>query len=370
VDLPIRRLHLRLNFVPVEGTSMRGTMRAALAMAAAVVAAAAAVVTAPGRTFADTTLPLAGFGDLVVDGAHQHVLVSGGATGNEIAVTDLSGRVVKTIGGQFGASGLALSQDGRTAFVALAAGDAISAIDTATLAERARYATGPGTCPTHLAGAGSRLWFGYGCDSSTGGGIGLLDTTADPPAVRLGQQGPARFVGAPLLVTAPGAPASLIAGQLGLSPASVEVYSVSADGSLALGASSTAPGDNLADVAETPDGATLFTAAASPDYVQGLAVADFSRRGVFDTGPFPDATAVSADGRYLAAGARTSGTDVLVFRIADARLVRSVDFRTGDLQTLLPRGLAWAPDGRRLFAVTGDSVDRPPALRVISRPTG
>jgi hypothetical protein len=122
----------------------------------------------------DNELGLPAFGDLVVDQDHDQVYITGGSSSNGVVVTDLDGRVKKTITGQYGATGLALNADNHKLYVALAAGDAISVIDTHTLKEVERHATGSRTCPTHLVRAGERLWFGHGCDGTWSGGVGRV----------------------------------------------------------------------------------------------------------------------------------------------------------------------------------------------------
>lgn len=84
--------------------------------------------------------------EIVVDEAHGHVYIAGGRAGT-VLVRDLEGNEVTTITGQRDASGLALSPDGSVLYVANAHADAISAIDTTTLTEVARYPTGTDTCP-------------------------------------------------------------------------------------------------------------------------------------------------------------------------------------------------------------------------------
>ncbi|HEU5109389.1 MAG TPA: hypothetical protein VFT95_12680, partial [Micromonosporaceae bacterium] len=201
-------------------------MRRGALVGAVVVATAVSVVGAPAASAAPE-LPLSGFGDVVVDSVRQWVFVSGGGSSNGVVVTDFSGRVRKTIANQPGADGLELSADGTRLFVALSAGDAVSVIDTSTLQETARYATGAGSCPTHLARTGNLVWFGYGCeDGNWSGKIGKLDPAAAEP-VSGEQQGAARFQRAPLLASSGAEGGPLVAGQLALSLSMVQVYSVS-----------------------------------------------------------------------------------------------------------------------------------------------
>lgn len=342
---------------------MTVSLRRAAAGSAVALALAAGVVGAPAAR-ADEALPLTDFAGLVVDNARKQLFVTGGESNNTVVVTDFSGDVEKTIPHQFGASGMVLSADGATLYVALAAGDAISAIDTATLTEKARYTVGPQTCPTHLARTDRYVWFGYGCDSVWNGRIGRLDTAATPPAVALDQQGEARFQRAPFVTSTTDADGPVLAGQLELSQASVHAFSVDAAGALVPGASGGGVGSNLTDLSLTPDGSVFYAAAGSRDQVDGFATADLSRRGGYATGSYPNAVAVSPDGRHLAAGVHTTGDDVSVFPIGGTRPVDT--FSLGG--TLSPRGLAWSADRRRLFAVTHVEPDSSPTLRVVSNP--
>ena len=169
--------------------------RALAVVAAGAVAAAggiASVALSAGPAAAATTqfveLPFTSSysGMLLVDPANQHLFVTGGAGSSSIVVVDYSGNTVATIPNEPGATGLALSSDGSTVYVALAGGDAISAISTSTLTETARYATGTGTDPAYVAYAGGKVWFGYNSSFSSGpAGIGSLDPGTSPATVTL-----------------------------------------------------------------------------------------------------------------------------------------------------------------------------------------
>jgi hypothetical protein len=133
--------------------------------------------TVPASADSTTRLPITSYSDMVVDGVHHRVFISNPSAGN-IAVTDYNGVVVGRVSSEPGAAGLALSNDSATLYVALSTVDAISAIDTATLAETARYPIGTGTAPASLALAGGKIWFGYGRAGQ--GNIGSLDLSPQP----------------------------------------------------------------------------------------------------------------------------------------------------------------------------------------------
>jgi DNA-binding beta-propeller fold protein YncE len=318
----------------------------------------------PAHATTPDTLPLPAFGAMAVDQAHKRVFVSGGAASNGILVLDFSGRTVKTLNGQFGATGLVLSEDGRTLYAALAAGDAISAIDTATLTESKRFPTGAQTCPTHLARTGALVWFGYGCDATWNGRIGRLDPVAAEPVVL--DKGNVVFQTAPLLSSAGGAAGPLVATQLDLSLADAHVFTVGS-GELVAGPAGEVFGSNVLDLAMSPDGATLHSAAGSRDRVEAFAATDLARRGTYVTGPHPNAVRVSPDGRFVAVGAYTSRDKAIwVFAVDAANPVNAFDL---DGDVLANRGLAWSGDGKHLFAITQGATDSRPRFTAISRPT-
>ncbi|SER98661.1 hypothetical protein [Lentzea albida] len=324
------------------------------------VLALGSAVTAARATGGDV-LPLPGFGDLAVDDARERVFVSGGRSSNSVVVVDEHGRVKKKIDNQFGASGLVLSEDARTLYVAQAAGDAISAIDTTTFAETARYPTGARTCPAHLARTGTVVWFGYGCEDEWNGGVGRLDPAAATP-VTLDEQGDVLFQGAPLVTSAG---TTVVAGQLTTSLSGVHVYRAEAGG-LTPGASGDAPGGNLTDVALSPDGTGMYTAAGSRTQVQGFATEDLSGRGSYSTGPYPNAVAPSPNTTHVATGAYTTRSKAItIFPVGGTVATRSYD-----LGGAVPadRGLAWSADSQRLYAVLQGTTDPRPRLEVFSRP--
>ncbi|ONI86989.1 hypothetical protein ALI144C_10130 [Actinosynnema sp. ALI-1.44] len=301
-----------------------------------------------------------------MDDVHKQVFITGGPSSNSILVTNFSGQVTKTIDNQLGATGLELSADSTQLYVALASGDAIAVIDTTTLAETARHATGARTCPTHLARAGAYVWFGYGCEGTFTGKIGRYDPATGQPVGNL--QGNARFQRAPLLTAATTATGPLVAGQLGLSSSTVQVYSLAGE-SLTAGATGDVVGASLTDLDITPDGTTLLSAAGSRDRVDAFAPADLAGRGAYSVRPRPNSVALNAGNTHIAAGAITGDSkDVLVYKLGASVPVRTIALGTGDV--VAPRGLAWSAEGNRLFVVSHHDNDPEPELSVFTNATG
>lgn len=326
-----------------------------VALATCVVVAPAAVATGLDP------LPLAGFGQILVDDARQRVYLSGGASSNTVVALDSRGRVVKKADGQFGATGLVLSADGKTLFAALATGDAISAISTETFKETARYSTGPQTCPVHLARTGGILWFGYGCADAWTGGVGRLDPAATAP-VSLNEQGEALFQNAPLVRAAGD---TVVAGQLATSLSSTWVYRAE-NGALTRIVNGEVAGSNLTDLSLTATGSTLFTAAGSRAQVQAFATESLAAQGAYDSGHSANAVTISKESTHVATGAYTSRPKaVLVYRLGQTTAVRSYEL---DGYVLADRGLAFSADEKSLYAVVQGANDPRPRLVVLSRP--
>ncbi|WP_051951206.1 YncE family protein [Actinacidiphila yeochonensis] len=340
--------------------------RKSLGFSVAVAAAAGTLLAAVAvPASADTTapLPITSSAAVVVDGVHKHLLISDPAEG-EILVTDYSGTVVGQITGEEGAEGLALSPDSGTLFVALPGADAISAVDTATLTESARYPTGTGTAPAHLALVGDTLWFGYG--AAGGGRIGSVDVDSADPQVTLDPSTAYEFYAAPVLAASPAAPGVLVAADGYSSPPTVTVYDVSS-GTAVTKASVWDPGTqsggtgSITDMAITPDGKDLVTASGAPYVQQVFKLADLSPDGTYPTGPYPDAVAIAPDGTVAAGIDPAFDDDLYVFAQG-----QTTPEQTYALEArVLPDGLAWDPSGKLLFALTSTGYDAPISLQVI-----
>ncbi|MCR3751062.1 hypothetical protein [Lentzea californiensis] len=320
----------------------------ATAMTAVLVAATALPASAepPQRT---VPLALKSFSDIAVDPTLGHVFVSS-KTDNAVAVTDLSGNPVTKLSNLPGATGLALSPDGETVFVALSQYGAIAALDTLTLTERARYPVGE-VCPSDLAITSNRLYFSYGCNT-WGGGIGRVSFNGADARTGLvtGHYSPQQ------LATSPARPGLLAAGQPSLSPSDLVVLREEGDG-LAVQASREA-GSNLADVEFSQDGSQVHVASGAPYQIQSYTTDTLAVRGTYNTGPYPVAVAVSADSGALAAGVN-SDTSVRLYPAGSLDESRSYE-----APYLYQASLAWGPGGRWVYAV-GNRFGQPAQLHVL-----
>ncbi|WP_327316256.1 YncE family protein [Streptomyces sp. NBC_01235] len=339
---------------------MRIHKRTAVAVAAALIGSLTLIGAGTATATAEETsvaLPSASFRDIVVDGVHDRVFVSD-PTGGSIVVTDYAGAFVQQITAEEGAAGLVLSADSSKLYVALSTADAIAEIDTATLTETHRYPTGADTSPQSLAMAGGKLWFGYTVGSS--GGIGSLDIASPAPEATLVPSGRYWYY-APALASSPADPNVLVAGEEGVSPATLAVYDT-ATGGLQKRAerlfTSSPSISYLNDFAVTADGQNIVVAANNPSDHQIVRLSDLSSNGYYSSWQFPNAVAVATDGT-VATGA--SGDFVKTYR-PGSTWPSLHEYAVNDLQR---DGLAWAPDENRLFAITGVSYGSAPTLHVL-----
>ncbi|MFI8282215.1 YncE family protein [Streptomyces albidoflavus] len=321
--------------------------------------AAGATAEQPGAT----ELPYAYHSDLETDARHQRLYISDRVTGS-VLVTDFDGQVVRKLDGLPGAADLALSKDNRTLYVALADGDAVVALDTATYRQKARYPTGEGTGPAQLALTGGKLWFSHGENWESS--IGSLDLGGSKPVVRLNLTPEGYWGGPPRLTASPAAPGKLVAGEQYMSNAGVTVYDVGSGTPKPLVAQDN-PGDlgALTGLALTPDGKSLLATGGYPYHHLSLDLDSLKVDHIYPTVAYPTASAVSARGAVAAGVNNSWGEDVYLFRQGESEPYRVVDFDPGTGSYLRPNGLAWSPDGTRLFAVTG--TDGPHlSLRVVT----
>ncbi|MER5521962.1 Ig-like domain repeat protein [Streptomyces sp. NPDC002763] len=336
----------------------------------------ALIGSAAGSAVADSSaaLPITSSGDIIVDGVHQRVFISD-PSGGKVVATDYNGTVIGTITSLPQADGLELSADSATVYVAVPGADEIVAIDTATLTEAGRYATGDGTDPQHLALAGGKLWFGYG--SVGHGNIGSLDLSGGQPQVSLAQEAEGTWKDAPLLDSAPGAPDTLAAGsrQYYFTLGIYNVSSGTADRTAFLGGQDAAIGNTAEDLALTPDGTELVVATTAGDFQQVFRTSDLSQTIRYPSGYSAQRSVDVAPDGLVAVGTDTYANftpQVSVYEPGGTAARRTANFtdEQGGVsqETLLDHGdLAFAPDSSRLFAVT-HGLSNKYSLRVVTDP--
>ncbi|GAA2290006.1 hypothetical protein GCM10010415_71920 [Streptomyces atrovirens] len=312
------------------------------------------LLTVPGASPAfaagGVPVPLYSLADMEVDGSNRQVFLSSPAgVDGRVVVTDYDGGNSTWLSGLPGAGGLALSPDSRTLYVAARDIDTIVAYDTATLTETARYFVGEDTAPWSLAFAGGKLWFGYGVT----GDLGSVDVSGAEPVVALGLDG--SLDGGADLVASPADPDVLVAGTGNPNVNTLTVYDVSS-GSPETTARRVFSGtemNGLRDLDVTPDGRSVVVAALiSPGY-QTFRLDDLSDQATPAASPSPLAVAVAPDGT-VAGGTSNNSVDVpdLSFYAPGAPAPLTTVELGGDTERLVSEGLAWAPDGSRVFAVT------------------
>ncbi|MFJ9740059.1 Ig-like domain repeat protein [Streptomyces sp. NPDC101166] len=345
------------------------TLSAATALAV-LFSSAALIVGGAGSAAADSSkvLPLRSTGDVVIDGVHKKVFISDPYIGKVVA-TDYEGRVLGSVTGLPGVTGLALSADSGRLYAAVPGADAVVALDTAAVTEQARYATGEGTDPRYVALAGGKVWFGYGGDHD--GAIGSVDVTGAEPVVALDQDADTEYSGAPRLVSSPANPNVIAAASSSYHRFAVATYDVTTGTAARAALNTTAWSGITNDLAYTPDGNRLITANAGNVH-HVFQTSDLAEVGTYPSDYSGAAVAVAPDGTVAVGSGSVYRDDVFVYRPGETKSVRTYDFPNTSSSSggdaLVDGGLVWEPDGGRLFAVT-NNYDTNPRLHVLDEPT-
>jgi DNA-binding beta-propeller fold protein YncE len=294
---------------------------------------------------------------MAVDPVGQHVFVAASQGTSAVYVLDFNGNLVKTITGEPGASGMVVDTATHTLYVADYDATAIAEIDTQTLTETSRFSTAPYAGAYDLAIAGGKLWF---TTASNGQGV-TASATLDGSNIT-----DAGFGGA-MLLAASADGKFLAVGNHETEPSGFSVYDVSGSAPTLVSSSGANGCEFVQDITFDPSAANVLVACGFPYYVSALSTSNGLSSSTYPTGAYPTAVAVSADGKYVAAGrSGTSGADDLsVYPAGDTTPVESWDIGSN---VIMAHSLAFSPDATRLFALSRAASGNL-ALEVIDDPT-
>ena len=324
---------------------------------------------AAGSAHADpaTSSPITSFYQIVADAAHSHLFISQGSSSyNHIIVTNLAGQEVTTIAGQDGVKGIALSPDGSTLYAALSAAHAVTAIDTTTLQQTASYPLGNANTPMDVAVQSGKIWVSYDNGTAGSAAIGDIDLSANQPAFQT-QAAMGGWYGAPQLAADSKDTGVLVAAEPGMSPSSVASYDTTVDPATVRAKNTFFQGcSNESDLAVAPGGLQFILACGAPYAHYRYLTADLSQQGSYASTNYPDAVAVDAAGDVAAGTANNpSSPDLYIYRQGGDTPLNTYNLASSGA-SLAARGLAWSPDGTKVFAVLHDSGY---SVRVIDGPT-
>ena len=293
-----------------------------------------------------TDLP-GGFAAIEVDGVTKRVFVSAPQS-SVVTVLGYDGQVQGSI--PVPGAG-ALLVDGGLLYVASTTAGRIDAFNTATLAPAGSYGGGSLFKPNALVKAGGKVWTTSGACAgvdrlvSIDTGTGTVTTQPHLPYLS----------DCPFLFTSPVDPAVIFGFEANGSGAVVVRLDVSS-GSPVMTSSAMADGTNVRDGEVFPDGQTMGLAAGWPYEIRTMRTNPVEQFGVvYPTGSYPNAIEATAGAGGLVAAGRNGSydPDIDVFRLGDpGQRFLQYDFGSTD-NTLHNGGLAFSPDGVRLFAVSG-----------------
>jgi len=293
-------------------------------------------------------LPVVEFGRIVVDGTTGRVFVSSPGS-SEIVVLDVDGNLVGQIHAETGADAMVL--DGTTLYVTLRSAGKIDEIDTRSLTRVKTLAQGL-VNPSDLVMAGGRLWTPSGDCGSWSVKLASIDP-ASGAVTLFPAPGDMNYCAA--FATVSGKRPNLIVGwSIGLSPATVTAFDVSTSKPVVLKSAREDLLGNLGDVAITPDGNSWIAASGSPYNFPEFSVSTLAQDGIVYPGQaYPSAIAVTAagGGRVVGGLDNQRSTNLYEYSIGAPQTTLRTDSNSLEVAG---RGLAFSPDGTRIFEVTWD----------------
>ncbi|WP_143234343.1 YncE family protein [Paractinoplanes atraurantiacus] len=308
------------------------------AVSVAAPAAAAAVPTALGQ---GAYLPIAGVGGMAVDPLHKRVLVTN-PSANSLLSLSYFGGVQKSVPAGWNAGAVTLSPDYATVYVASPDEHQITAFDAATLSPKRTYELGQQVWPRQIAVTSGKVWMAYD------GGMGSLDpATGETTLHDLDNDA---WVN-PLLLTAPGAPGTLVlanAWRYSVGNGDVLVYDVSS-GDAVLKTKSRFGDGTLRDAKLTPDGSTLIGFGNECPIWKAPITDPAAKTTAYDNGICrPQAIDINTDGRVAFGYGNYDGTADITISPAGSQAAAE-KFTVDNDQAVW--WTAWEPGGSRLFAI-------------------
>ncbi|WP_436525361.1 hypothetical protein [Actinoplanes sp. HUAS TT8] len=297
-------------------------------------------IVAAGPASADPgpILAITSVGDLIVDGVHERVFISDPDSGRVIA-TDYSGNQLAAAQVN-DANSLALAPDSSRLYVTSLRESAIFALDTTTLDQAAKYSTGA-VAPGDVAIAGDRIWFSY--TDGNPSELGTIDPSTEPPTVLLDRYRTGRR-GAEL------ATAAAKPNRIGVaSDGKIAVLDVSGD--TITEAAAVEGGGEVADMAISPDGEKIATV---PPNSFGIVLRDVSNLQTeqrLQYEGFANAVDFAADGS-IAGGSLAPQQAIVHIYAPSGELI--TELKPENRGVGRERGLAWEPNGDRLFGVSSN----------------
>lgn len=316
--------------------------------------------TSPPGDGSDVKIPMAGFGDMLVDTARERVYISGGKGTRGIVVTDLYGEILRTLDVASGGAGMTLSPDGTKLYVTASDSDGIVIVDTATY-EIGWHWTGTSdgrdTCPRDVAFAAGQLWFSWGCPNDSAG-VGRVDPETGEFDLHVAETD-TRITSPPLLATVPSQPNTVIAGVTGTSPANLFRFEATST-ELQQREWRRTDGGAVRQLAVTPDGSQVIVPSGAPYYHPVLRTSDLVEVHQYPTNAYPNAVAIRPDGLVAAGINGAYDDDVYVFEPDGDTPIATFEFghlpdKPSWAHTLVDGGLAW--HGDRIYAITEQSSE-------------
>ncbi|MFJ8635856.1 Ig-like domain repeat protein [Streptomyces sp. NPDC093568] len=369
-------------------TAHRPRRLAATLLAAALAGAGLTVAAAPAAYAASDAvvkLPISSYSALAVDNVHQRVFVADSNVGyyqnsGTIAVYNFDGeRLTTIITNQAHVSGLAVSADGSKLYAGLR--DRIEAYDTTTYARTIVAYANTDYCGREVAQSGGQTYFTTPLASSVSQ-CATAETNLD--AIVNGAHTRTGWNDYGDLLLEAGAGTKMLMGQPLNTKAANPFLAVfdTSDGALVRNAArrfADAEGKgalDLKDLALSADGSKVAVADASAG-TRLLNTSDLSDAAdgyqALPAGASASAVAFSGDGKYIARGASATGStpDLLVQPADPADATAPLEFvfeGSLDGDKVVPRGMEWAADGSRLFAVTTNAAGSQYWLHIIQPP--